>query len=229
VFVEPLWAGIGTVRVLPMMDNLYANGIPQSGDIAGITAFIQTVQPSAATVTVVAPTPVAVNAIITGLTPSNPTTQAAVIAELQAAFLRLSQVAGIATPNASMPYLAIPFTFLQQWLQQAVDNAPGVTSGTVSVVAGLITAAGAISTSSATVTMPNVSGYPWVVPGMNVYDITAGKQIGTVLTYTGTTLTLTANAANAGAGSTDSLAFSASPGNTSLTAGQIAVLGTVTF
>jgi len=97
------------------------------------------------------------------------------------------------------------------------------------VVAGLITAAGAISTSSATVTMPNVSGYPWVVPGMNVYDITAGKQIGTVLTYTGTTLTLTANAANAGAGSTDSLAFSASPGNTSLTAGQIAVLGTVTF
>jgi len=49
------------------------------------------------------------------------------------------------------------------------------------------------------------------VPGMNVYDITAAKQIGTVLTYTGTTLTLTANAANGGSGSTDSLAFSAWP------------------
>ena len=136
VFVEPLWAGIGTIRVLPMMDNLYANGIPQSGDIAEITAYIQTVQPAGATVTVESPTPEVVNVTITGLTPSNPTTQAAVGAELEAAFLRLSQVAGIATPNAAMPYLAVPFTFLQQWLQQAVDNAPGVTSGTVSSPSG---------------------------------------------------------------------------------------------
>jgi hypothetical protein len=78
-------------------------------------------------------------------------------------------------------------------------------------VAGAITAAGAISTGAATITMPNVSGYPWIVPGMNVYDITNGKQIGTVLTYITTVLTLTANAANAGSGSTDSLQFSAWP------------------
>lgn len=136
VFVEPLWAGVGTVRVLPLMDNLYANGIPQSGDIAGIAAYIQTVQPASAVVTVEAPAPVVVNVTISGLTPSNPTTQAAVVAELQAAFLRLSQVAGIATPNASMPYLAVPFSFLQQWLQQAVDNAPGVNSGTVTSPSG---------------------------------------------------------------------------------------------
>jgi hypothetical protein len=78
-------------------------------------------------------------------------------------------------------------------------------------VAGAVTAAGAISTGSATITMPNVSGSPWVVPGMNVYDITASQQIGTVLTWTGTTLTLTANAAHNGSGSTDSLQFSAWP------------------
>lgn len=78
-------------------------------------------------------------------------------------------------------------------------------------VAGEITAAGAISTASSTITMPNVSGFPWVVAGMNVYSITAGEQIGRVLSWTGTTLTLTANASNNGSGSTDSLAFSAFP------------------
>ncbi len=78
-------------------------------------------------------------------------------------------------------------------------------------VAGAITAAGAISTAASTITMPNVSGYPWVVAGMNVYDLTNAKQIGTVLTWVTTTLTLTGNASNNGSGSTDSLQFSAWP------------------
>jgi hypothetical protein len=76
-------------------------------------------------------------------------------------------------------------------------------------VAGPITAAGTISTGSATITMPNVSGFPWVTPGMNVYSATAAKQIGTVLTYIGTTLTLTGNASNNGSGATDVLDFTA--------------------
>jgi len=77
------------------------------------------------------------------------------------------------------------------------------------ILSGNITAAGTISTGSSTIPMPNVSGFPWVVPGMAVYDNTNAKFIGTVLTYIGTTLTLTANAANAGVGATDSLLFSA--------------------
>jgi hypothetical protein len=81
-------------------------------------------------------------------------------------------------------------------------------------VAGAVTAAGAISTASPTITMPNVSGFLWVVPGMNVYDLTNNKQIGTVLTWTATTLTLVANAANNGSGSTDSLQFSSWPAST---------------
>lgn len=132
VYVERLWAGFGTVRVSILMDALYANGIPQSADIAQIANFISAQQPSGAIVSVVAPTPVAVNVTVHGLTPSTPATQSAVQAELAAAFLRLSQVAGIDVANPAMPYLAAPFTFAQQWLQQAVDNATGVQRGSVS-------------------------------------------------------------------------------------------------
>jgi uncharacterized phage protein gp47/JayE len=128
VFVERLWAGFGTVRVSILMDNLYANGIPQPADIAQIAAFISTVQPGGA---VVAPTAVQINITVQGLTPSNPAAQSAVEAELAAAFLRLAAVAGNDTYNPAMPYLAVPISFAQQWLQQAVDNATGVMSGTV--------------------------------------------------------------------------------------------------
>jgi hypothetical protein len=76
-------------------------------------------------------------------------------------------------------------------------------------VAGPATAAGTISTASSTITMPNVSGFPWVQPGMSVYDATANAIIGTVLSWVGTTLTLTANASSNGSGSTDVLNFSA--------------------
>lgn len=87
------------------------------------------------------------------------------------------------------------------------------TSGTAYArvqVAGALSASTAITGgTTTTITMPTNPG--WVVPGMNVWDLTAGKQIGTVLTYTGTTLTLTAAASNSGSGSTDSLQFSAWP------------------
>ena len=69
---------------------------------------------------------------------------------------------------------------------------PGVGGAAAQLATG-----GAISTSSATITM--AAAIPaWVVAGLNVYDLTNGKQIGTVLSISGTTLTLTANAANAG-------------------------------
>ena len=40
----------------------------------------------------------------------------------------------------------------------------------------------------------------WVVAGMNVYDATAGANIGTVASYSSTTLTLTAAASHASSG-----------------------------
>lgn len=96
-------------------------------------------------------------------------------------------------------------------------------------VAGSATAAGSISTGAATITMPNVSGFPWVVAGMSVYDNTAAKFIGTVLTWVGTTLTLTGNAANNGSGSTDSLSFGAFGQSTGSAPSVITNAAAITF
>ena len=68
-----------------------------------------------------------------------------------------------------------------------------------------LNAASAISITSPTITMPvNPGGV--VTAGMSVYNKTLNLPVGTVLTYTGTTLTLTANALNAGV-TGNSLAF----------------------
>jgi hypothetical protein len=77
-------------------------------------------------------------------------------------------------------------------------------------VAGEIAAGASWTTSNSTITMGS-SNPGWVVAGMNVYDVTASAQIGTVQSYSGTTLTLTTNAAAGSSGSTDSLAFCAWP------------------
>jgi hypothetical protein len=74
-------------------------------------------------------------------------------------------------------------------------------------VAGEVAATASWTTSTPNITMTSNPG--WVTPGMNVYDITNSQQIGTVLTYVGTSLVLTANAAHASSGSTDTLDFSA--------------------
>ena len=76
-------------------------------------------------------------------------------------------------------------------------------------VMGAVAATASFTTGSPNITMTANPG--WVVPGMNVYDLTNGQQIGTVLTYSGTALVLTANAAHASSGSTDSLVFSLFP------------------
>lgn len=66
-----------------------------------------------------------------------------------------------------------------------------------SLAIGQVAAAGATSTSSAAVTL--AAGNSWIVAGMNVYDVTAGANVGTVSSYTagGTSLTLSANASHA--------------------------------
>ena len=76
-----------------------------------------------------------------------------------------------------------------------------------------IAANGSISKSSTTITVQNLSNYPWVAnlgggatcSGCNVYDSTQGVQIGTISSWTGTTITLKAKASNAGKGTSDTL------------------------
>jgi len=67
-------------------------------------------------------------------------------------------------------------------------------------------AANSTWTTGTTITM-GVVNPGWVLPGMSVFDTTAAAAIGTVLSYTGLTLTLTAAAAHASSGSTDALLF----------------------
>lgn len=125
VFVERLWAGAGTVRVFPLMDDLYANGIPPAAEIARVADYIETVRPTGAIVTVAPPAPVSVDVTISGLSPNTLAVQEAVLAELREAFRRLSRVAGNDTPHGGMPFLATPTSFSRSWLWQAVANAAG--------------------------------------------------------------------------------------------------------
>lgn len=139
VYVERLWNGPGTVRVFPLMYDLYANGIPSVGDVARVSDHIQSVRPVGALVTVAAPVAVPVDIVIVGLTPNTTDVQDAVRAELADTFKRLSRVSGNDSNFGSMPYLAYPTTFSLSWIWQAVANATGeqrhrISAPTVDVV-----------------------------------------------------------------------------------------------
>ncbi|WP_315705064.1 MULTISPECIES: baseplate J/gp47 family protein [unclassified Bradyrhizobium] len=125
VYVERLWLGPGTVRVFPLMYDLYANGIPQASDVQRVQEYIETLRPAGAKVTVAAPQPVVVNVTIAGLQPNTADVQEAVLAELKDCFFRLSRPAGGDDAFGSMPYLASPFSFSLSWIWQSVANATG--------------------------------------------------------------------------------------------------------
>ena len=126
VFVEPLWADVGTVRVFVLMDDLFpANGIPGSPDIDRVADYIETVRPAGASVTVSAPIARPIDITVKGLTPDNSAVREAVMAELADAFHRLSRVAGGAPSRPNMPFLASATSFSASWIWQAVANASG--------------------------------------------------------------------------------------------------------
>jgi hypothetical protein len=67
--------------------------------------------------------------------------------ELAAAFRRLSAVAGNDSGVGGMPFLAVPFSFAQIWIEQAIANATGVSRATLSSPGGDVAlAAGQIAT-----------------------------------------------------------------------------------
>lgn len=147
VFVEPRWIGAGSVRVFPLMDDIYANGIPASGDIERIADYIATVAPAGAVVTVQAASAVPIDITISGLSPDTTAVRDAVTAELRSMFRRNSRVAGVASKIESMPYLAYPFSFPRGWIWQAVGNAGGVISDEITApAADVVLTAGQIAT-----------------------------------------------------------------------------------
>ena len=86
--------------------------------------------------------------------------------------------------------------------------------GAVNALSATATVNAATATTSATLNFASTPS--WVVPGMNVYDITIGQNIGTVASTTATTVTLSANAARAIA-SGDFLSFPATAGTNGTT------------
>lgn len=132
VYVERLHNGPGTVRVFPLMDSTYADGIPSVTDISRIKDHIETVRPAGALVTVAAPVAKVVNIVIGDLLPQTVEVQEAVRAELRDAFRRLSRVAGIDEQHSGMPFLAYPTAFSRSWIWQAVANATGEQSHQIS-------------------------------------------------------------------------------------------------
>lgn len=125
VYVERLWAGNGSVRVFPLMYDLYEDGIPLAVDLARVREHISAVQPAGARVTIAAPNKIVVPVTVQGLIPNTPEVQAAVVDELKDTFRRLSRPAGGDENFASMPYLASSFSFSRSWIWQAVANATG--------------------------------------------------------------------------------------------------------
>ena len=85
--------GLGTVSVRFMMDDAYADGIPQAADVAAVQAYIDVLRPVTADLTVVAPIADAL-AFTIQLTPNDAATQAAVQAELADLIKRESIPAG---------------------------------------------------------------------------------------------------------------------------------------
>ena len=102
------------------------------------------------------------------------------------------------TGNSPVPALASRYLALFTAAPTADAGSGGTEVSTSSTgyarvqVAGAIAAAASFTTASTTITM-GAANPGWVVAGMNVYDTTAGANIGTVQSYSGTTLTLTIN------------------------------------
>lgn len=125
VFVERLFNGPGTVRVFPLFDDDYPGGVAPAGRVAEVAAYLDTLRPAGAALSVAAPVAQPINIDVSGLVPASVTVEEAARAELASAFRRLGRVAGADSESPSMPYLATPHVFSRSWLWQAVANAAG--------------------------------------------------------------------------------------------------------
>jgi uncharacterized phage protein gp47/JayE len=116
VFVDPVNADNNrtSVGVWFLMDDLYANGIPQLSDVARVSAFIDTVRPAGAIVTIAAPTPVSIDFNIQ-VSPDSTNVRNAVIAELSDLFRR----------GAKVSTLTEPYTLYRSKLIEAISIAVG--------------------------------------------------------------------------------------------------------
>uniref|UniRef100_UPI00262981EE baseplate J/gp47 family protein n=1 Tax=uncultured Kiloniella sp. TaxID=1133091 RepID=UPI00262981EE len=83
VFISPKEMGPGTVTVRFMMDDSYADGIPQAADVATVAAHIANERPVTSDPFVLSPVPQPLTLTISGLNPGNATVKKAVEAEIK--------------------------------------------------------------------------------------------------------------------------------------------------
>jgi len=114
-YVSRVAYGPGTVLVMFMMDDTYADGIPQAADIARIKAALEAEAPVGATITVRAPIPKVVDIVVDGLSPGTGRVMDAIRAEV-AGMLRLRGRPSL--PNDGT-------TISRSWVAQAVADAKG--------------------------------------------------------------------------------------------------------
>ncbi len=125
VFVDRLWQGPGTVRVVPMFDGLRDGGIATPADVASVVATLAPLQPAAAGVAVTAATAHPINITVSGLSPDTTAMRSAVVAAFDAVILARGRVSGTDAGADGGDFLATPFTFSRSWLWEAAATATG--------------------------------------------------------------------------------------------------------
>jgi uncharacterized phage protein gp47/JayE len=125
VYVEPRWAGRGTVRVFPLFDDRRPNGIPRPEDLDPVRLALAAEVPAGCEVEVAAAWPFPIDIRVAGLSPDTGVVRAAVEAELADTFRRLARVSGGAETLSGQPFLATPQIWSRSWAWQAVANATG--------------------------------------------------------------------------------------------------------
>ena len=106
--------GPGTVGIYFMMDQSYSNGIPTGADVANLTAYLNGLAPSDASLTVLAPRPQVIPVAIAGLRPYTASVRTAISNELTGMFQRRSAVDPLN-----------PLTFYRSWIDEAISRATG--------------------------------------------------------------------------------------------------------
>lgn len=130
-FIDPLGFGRGTVVVYPFFDLTRPNGIPLESDRAAVLSALLQARPGAGLPVVRIAQAVPVNITVQNLAPDTPEVRQAVAAEIATSFFVNSRVAGLSEPHPSMPFLATPASFSRSWIWQAVANASGEESHSI--------------------------------------------------------------------------------------------------
>lgn len=139
VFVDPVTAANGrtSVGVYFLMDDGYANGIPQAADVAAVAAYIDALRPAGAVVDVAAPVAQTIAITIDDLSPDTTAVRDAIRLELADLFRRGMRVST----------LTDPYTVRVSKIWEAISRATGEDSHRLTLPAGdVVIAAGSVPT-----------------------------------------------------------------------------------